>query len=839
MTFRSPYMLLLLLLLPTLVVVWRWRRGYVPPLALALRLLAALLVIVALANPIVLRSVALQGLLVLLVDQSDSLGEEGKAALRDQASALAQAHTGPSRVLYFGGDVAAETAAAPPLAPNAEHTDIAGALHAARALLDTSGGRIVLLSDGAQTRGDALAEAQALHAAGVPVDTIAYRPPGGAAEIWLAGVDVPRTLREGEEYAVTLLIGSSSTATAQVALFEGERALITQQVALSPGDNRLTYHTRAGQPGIVRLRATVEGRPDTFARNNSLAATALVASRPRVLLIEGREGNAATLRAALRPAGILAETIDAAGAPAQLSALAAYEGIVLIDVPASSLTLDQMATLREFVRSEGHGLVVTGGRSSFTLGAYKDTPLEEALPVMMTPPPRPQRPAVTLLLIIDQSASMGPATGRSKFDMAKESAILATESLRDEDRIGVLSFDTTHRWAVDFQMLGTGLSLGQIQERIGQIAIGGGTDIYAALNVGLNALAAQPGQVRHAVLLTDGRSFSTERGPYRVLINEARARNITLSAIAIGQDSDTALLKDLAQWGAGRYYFAGQPADIPRLTLMESRIASAEPQVEGDFRADLAAPHPILRDFAPNQIPRLGGYVATTVKPEAELVLHSPEQDPVLAVWQYGLGRAVAWTPSVDAPWAELWPNWPEYGGFWAQLIRYTLPEPDSGALQVRVAPNNGAVTISADAIAANGEPFDLADTEATLILPHGAARQIPLRQIAPGRYTQDVTLPEDGAYAIEVRQRKGAELRVASAGYVQQYPAEYLPARDGAALLARISAATGGLALDNLDSPAPSPLQTGEDEPGLWLWLLIGAALLWPIEIAVRRGLL
>ena len=42
-----------------------------------------------------------------------------------------------------------------------------------------------------------------------------------------------------------------------------------------------------------------------------------------------------------------------------------------------------------------------------------------------------------------------------------------------------------------------------------------------------------------------------------------------------------------------------------------------------------------------------------------ELVLKSPDDDPVLAAWQYGLGRAVAWTPSVESPWAEDWPNWP------------------------------------------------------------------------------------------------------------------------------------------------------------------------------------
>jgi hypothetical protein len=105
-------------------------------------------------------------------------------------------------------------------------------------------------------------------------------------------------------------------------------------------------------------------------------------------------------------------------------------------------------------------------------------------------------------------------------------------------------------------------------------------------------------------------------------------------------------------------------------------------------------------------------------------------------------------------------------------------------------------VTISADALAPSGEPLDLADTEATIMLPDGNVQRIPLRQTAPGHYSADVALPADGPYAIEVRQRKGEELRTASTGYVQNYPGEYRPAQGGAALLAQISAATGGAVL-------------------------------------------
>ncbi len=830
MIIRHPQFLVFLVLLPALAWAWRARGGRISRAALGLRLLIVALLVVALADPVLGRAAPTQGALIVLVDQSDSLGEAGRAALRAQADALLKAHNGPAHVIDFGANAVADADRA---SLRADQTDIAGALAAARGLLSGAPGRVVLISDGAQTRGDALAVARTL---GVPIDTLAYLPEA-RPEIWIASVEAPQTLRADEEFSVTVVVGSSGPAIVQLTLAEGGRQLAEQQVQLQAGENRFTYQDRAGDPGVARFQARVSGQPDTFEQNNAGAATALIAPQPRVLLLESRAGAAAQLGRALRANGVQAEVSAASRLPAQISALDEYEGIVLIDVPAGDFTLDQMATLREYVRGEGRGLVVTGGRSSLTLGAYKDTPLEEVLPVKMDPPPRPERPPVTLLLIIDHSLSMGSASGVSKFDMAKESALLATESLRQEDRIGVLAFDEQQTWVVDFQVLGSGLSLGQIQERIGALDIGGGTDICAALDLGLSTLEQQPGKVRHAVIMTDGQSFRNDScGPYPDLIERARTANITLSSIAIGADADTELLQNLARWGAGRYHFAAQPSDIPRLTLIESQIANAEPQIEGDFRAQLQAPHPLLRDFTPNQIPKLNGYVGTTIKPEAELVLKSPQDDPVLATWQYGLGRAVAWTPSADAPWADAWPNWPDYGKFWAQIVRYALPAPDSGPLQVRATPHGDAVAITADALAPSGAPIDLADTVAAITLPDGSTRQVPLRQTAPGHYVEDLALPSNGAYAIMVTQRKDGAERTAAAGYVQRPSAEYLPTGGGAALLAQISAATGGTVLSNPSAPgqpAAAPVAARE----LWPWLILAAALLWPAEIGVRRG--
>ncbi len=837
MTIEHPLVLGFLLLLPLIAAIWRWRGRRVSRLALGLRLAMLALLVLALANPILATERPTAGRQIVLVDQSDSLTDTTRTALRQQGQAFVQERGDGAQALLFGGGVAPDTGdASVPAAVQADITNLAAALRAAGTLTGP-GGTITLLSDGGATEGDTLAAARELAAQGIQVDTVAAEP-ASRIDVWVAEVRAPPVLRQGEEYSVDITVGSTGTGQARLQLFDGTTPLEIQDVDVAAGITTFTYRNRAGNPGIARLRAEISAEPDAFPQNNSAATTARVAPPPRVLIVEGNSGGSAPLRVALRNEGVQSDVVQAAGLPPQLDRLEPYEGLVLVNISAGELSLDQMTTLREFVRSEGRGLVVTGGRSSLTLGAYKGTPLEEALPVTMDPPPRPQRSQVTMLLIVDQSASMGGSFSPSKLDMAKEATILATQALREEDRLGVLAFDLSQNWVVPFQQLGTGLSVAQAQERIGSIGLGTGTNIYDALFVGLNELSRQPGETRHAVLLTDGRSFESQRSPYNALLEAARAENITLSTIAIGSDSDTELLRQLANAGAGRYHFAATPNEIPRLTLQESDIIRSAPQIEGAFRAEVVAQHPLIQNFSASDIPQLGGYVATTLKPEAELVLDSPEEDPVLAVWQYGLGRAVAWTPSVEEPWADSWSNWNEYGQFWAQIVRYTLPEPNSGPLQVRATPRGRETLISVDALQPGGAARDLAETTATITLPGGTTQTVPLQQTGPGRYSASVVLPENGPYGVAVAQQASGTTAQSEIGYVQPYAAEYLPVAGGAALLEQISATTGGSVLAALPGGTASAApDIAAAPPTLAPWLLGLALLLWLAEIAERRG--
>ena len=825
-------MLVLLFITVCLLGWWLARGARLHRLAVGLRVAIVALLLAALANP-TRAGTSPPTPLVLLVDQSASLPVATRSQTWDAAQTAA-ANLRPFRpvqVVAWGADTALATGTQPP-AINADGTDVAGALRLAGGLLP-NGGDVVLMTDGAATTPNTLAEAPRLVAQGVTVNTVPLT--NTAVDVRIESLRVPTALREGERFSADVVVWSSDAGQVRLDLTSDNQPVAGRTVPVNVGRNAFSFQSQAGTRGFHQWSATISANNDAQSANNTLAAWTVVGPPPRVLVVERAPDSAAALRDALENAGLVTEAIRPNGLPTRLSQLGVYDSIVLHDVPATALSLDQQLALREYVRSLGHGLVTLGGDNSYSLGGYANTPLEEVLPVSMEPPPRRERPTVTLLLIVDRSASMLGQRGKDKFSLALAAALAATESLGKDDTLGVLAFDTTNEWAVNFTTIGTGAQLSAIQNQITSIVAGGGTNIYGALEVGMTALDQQPGRVRHAVLLTDGRSGAT--GSYEALIAPLRAKGITLSTIAIGTDADLPLLESLAKLGAGRYHFAATPEELPRLTLQETEIARQDPVVEGAFQANLGAPHPAIRGLDISSLPQFDGYVALTPKPQAEQLLRAPEGDVILATWQYGLGRATAWTSDAGERWTSDWSRWAGWGPMMAQIIAATYPDPANNLLRIETAVVGGQATITLDATDDAGIPLDLADVGVRVVAPDGSEEVLSARQFAPGRYRTTAQIPAEGAYQVLAALEQANTRLEARGGVVRPYSPEWA-ANPDPGLLTQLAAATGGR-VDSLAALTTPPTAAEPIRPprAWWPFLVAAALLLWLIEVAVRRG--
>lgn len=850
LSLERPWALLLLLLLvpaaiylsrTSMALMRQGRRRW----SLALRVTLILLLVFAFAGLGVVRA-AERLSVVFLVDGSDSIPSQGSALAAGYInSALDTMQEGDTAgVVMFGADALVDRPISPSKAPPdlaskpiATYSNIEEAVRLAMSLLPSdSARRIVLISDGKENLGSAEWAGRLAGANGVPVDVVAV-PAESGPEVWLEGMSAPSPVREGERVALEVSVASSTDTTATLSIFMDGLPLTSQPVTLVRGSNKFVQPLPPATRGFHTYSATLEApaASDTRRENNRYSAFSMVLGKPSLLIVEGKEGEAAPLRAALAP-NIDSALVTPEAMPQDVAALAGYDGIILVNVPASRLARTGMENLQTVVRELGKGLVVIGGDESYAAGGYFRTPLEEMLPIDLQLPSKLNIPTVAMVMVIDRSGSMmSPHSGNvgvAKIELAKEGAAQAVAQLSERDYAGVVTFDTGADWVVELQPLGDPQ---MFKNRIGSIPGGGGTNIYAGLSPAVDALIGSRAKSKHIVLLTDGVS---EPGDYDSLLAKMGENSITLSTVAVGIDADTNLMQYLAQEGKGNYYYTEDGNALPQIFAHESHIASRSYLIEHPFVPERTSPSEILDGLG--GLPALQGYVGTSPKPGGQIALVSDAGDPVLAQWQYGLGRVVAWTSDAKGQWAREWVAWADFGRFWGQAVRWATGTEAGGALQPRITLEGGTARITVDATAPDGQYLNSLDVTAVVVSPTSITSTVILRQVAAGRYEGEFPTDEEGAYLVRVGARSeeaGTNLSQ-TLGVVVPYSPEYRGDATDDGLMQRLAALTSGRVLSFAEPAAvfEHNLEGVRTTTELWPLLLLLSILLLPFDIGVRR---
>ncbi|HUG47954.1 MAG TPA: VWA domain-containing protein [Candidatus Limnocylindria bacterium] len=789
---------------------------------------------------------------VFVVDLSDSVGAAGhESALAFVREALEERPSGDrAAVVAFGGEALVERLPAEledidriASVPIRSSTDVGGALRLAAALFpDDTQKRIVLVSDGNDTTGRGQSEASLAAARGVQIETFVVGL-GAADEVIVQRLSSPTTARVGELIEIEVTITSTVAQPAGVRLFGDGAQIGFEEVELEAGTNRVRFTTRASEAGFHTFRAVVEAEHDTFAQNNRGDSHTIVKGEPRILLVAGSAAAGANLRAALEAEQQDVTEVTPEQVPTTLDGLATYDAVVLADVPAARLGLQRMTALQIYTRDLGRGLVMVGGPQSYGAGGYARTPLEESLPVDMDVRDRERQPDVALVVVIDRSGSMDachcnnaqqdvgvPIGGIPKVDIGKEAIMRAVSALTQRDEFGVVAFNENADWVIRTAPLG---QVGDVEGQIAGVRADGQTNIFAGLSEAVTSLEGTTATRRHIVLLTDGWSSS---GAYDALLERMAAAGITLSAVGAGGGGADAFLTDLARRGGGRYYPAVNPASIPDIFLKETQQVSGQQIVEETFFPIQTSASPILRGLEEG-LPQLLGYNGTTAKQTAQTVLVSSRDDPVLAQWQYGLGRAVAWTSDATGRWATSWVAWPGFNQFFSQLVSWTFPGDESEGMEAEFVADGDEARLRLRSVQADGTPRNFFDTVAGVTDPLFATRELRLEQVAPGVYETELGRLTPGAYAMRIVQTRPGESPLArTMVLVAPTPAEYRLLGTNERLLSALRGATGGRPLEAGAEAWRHDLGATTAATDLWPLLLLVALLLWPLDVAVRR---
>lgn len=858
MSFTTPLALLLLATIPYFfwlgrprVPIRRWRAWS----SLGLRLLIIMLLTLSLAGTQMVRA-ADELAVVFLIDASDSMNAAQAAAaetfVRDAITTMTM--TDQAAVIVFGANALVERpmsglAELAPVtsAPQSLHTNLAEAIRLGMALFPAgSARRMVVLSDGATTLGDTTAAAQLAAASSVQLDFYYLPRQDGAAEALLTSVNAPTRVVQGETFRLEVTAESTTNMPANLRVLAGGQIVYEATVSLRTGANQFTIPLRAAAQEFARYQVQLLPTADTYYQNNELSAFTEIVGPPRILLVASdgtvaddgspMPDEAPQLRLALAAAGLEVDQTTPANLPANLAALSNYASIVLVNVNAKDLSPRKMEALQLYVRDLGGGLVAVGGPASYGMGGYFRTPLEETLPVEMQIKDQERFPSVSIVIVIDRSGSMGAMEGGvSKIQLAAEGAVRVVELLNDFDEITVIPVDTQPNNPIGpLPASDKATAVGLIR----QISAGGG-GIYVrnGLEAAAAALANSPNQVKHIILLADGADSEQKEGVPE-LIAGLTAENVTITTVSIGQGPDTAWLQQMAELGNGRFHFTDQAANLPQIFTQETTSIQRSYLVEERFFPILGSSSPVLTGIT--AVPPLYGYVGTSAKGTAQVILKTHLDDPLLAAWQYGLGRAVAWTSDATGRWGIDWVRWNGFPVFWAQVVRWTVAQGVNSQVETTVTLQQGHATLMVNARGSDNTFLNNLVMESNVIAPDGVVTNLNLVQVAPGQYTTSFTPQAEGAYLIRVAGRDDEVIVAQTSGWVLGYSPEYQQLESNPALLAALAELTGGRDLSATDGGVTAvfdhtlPGQTATRP--IWPWLTGMALMLLPLDVATRR---
>ncbi len=717
--------------------------------------------------------------------------------------------------------------------------------------------RIVLISDGNQTAGDVISAARSAKALGVPIDVYPQRY-DVTEEVIVERVVAPATARMNETISVQVLVRSQSPASGRLTVLLNDDPIdldpasegVSRAVDLATGLNTFAIPVAVPIAGAVSLSAEFvpdPGSADVIVENNVAETITFMSSEGRVLILANDEIEVRELTRALAEARIASEVRPPTEAPESLVSMSPYDAIVMVNTPVDHFSLQQQRDLYSYVHDQGGGLVMIGGDEAFGAGGWIGSPLADALPVKLDPPQRENMPRGALALIM-HSCEMP----KGNF-WGKQVAKAATDRLSRLDLVGMLEYDYQrgYVWTLPLQTVGDRAA---VNRAINGLAMGDAQTFQQMMTMALNGLQNANAGQKHVIIISDG----DPTPPPLSLLDQYAASNITVSTVLVFPHSfnnagtEVRTMRGIANRTGGNFYGPIGEADaqnLPSIFIKEA-VKVTRPLIwEGEPF------NPAITDSAVESmrgiraIPQITGYVVTAERDgPVRIVMRGMEEDPILAQWQFGLGRSLCFMSDASTRWAQQWTGWGQYRAFWEQQIRWAMRPSGSADMRVVTEDLGDRTKIVIEALdPGSGERLNFLRLAGRVTGPDGSAQDLAPIQVGPGRYEAIFDSASRGSYVMNFRYRSptqgedaGPMEGTVQAAFTRPFADEYRALTDNAALLQEVARITGGNVLDGDPRNANLWRRDGLDMPvaltPIWLPLTIIGVGLFLTDVAVRR---
>lgn len=323
---------------------------------------------------------------------------------------------------------------------------------------------------------------------------------------------------------------------------------------------------------------------------------------------------------------------------------ALYDAVVLNNINANKLTNGKVDTLAGYLGDSGKGLVVIGGDSAFDKGAYKNHYFESILPAQVGVAKKQPGGEINVVVVIDISESTGfgfsQGSGSTKIDVEKSLASNILNQLSQEYKVAVVAFN--HRGFVLSQLAPLSEQY-NLSRRIASLKDTGGTLVSAGLQKA-SALLLKAGGSKNVIVISDG--ITQMPGDAIAKAKELASQGAKVFSVGVGENTDETFMKLLAANGGGLYF---RPSEAQRLSLVLGDTPDGKEESMSLLVVDSS--HWITKgDFSLNA--KLSGYNFILPKSQGRKLITTDIDRPIVVAGRFGLGRIVAIATDDGSKWA-------------------------------------------------------------------------------------------------------------------------------------------------------------------------------------------
>jgi von Willebrand factor type A domain len=805
-----------------------------PPLRTWRRLVCLGLLVLTLVQPQLRRLDS--GLeLAVLVDLSASAADALAPRINEMQALLERSKSGDDGLFYVDYAELAQVRGEADDIPTHKRQQTRTALAIQFALSRLSperSGRLLLITDGYSTEPLTGIE-ERLARQGVALDYRLVSLPS-AADYRIDHLDFPLRAQVGEPFLIDVQIAGDPDGPVSIEILRDGVPIGRAKADVQRGRAAVHFSDRLAHAGAHRYTAQLSAANDTRPGNNRAEKWIEITGGPRVLLVSLYAGN--PLGNALAGQGFEVETVDNP-ANLQVGMLSGARAVILDNTPAFRLPHDFLAGLDFYVRSQGGGLLMIGGKNSFGAGGYFESAVDDLLPVSMESRSERRKLAVAMSIVLDRSGSMAASVAGNlqKMDLANEGAARSIELLGPMDAVSVFAVDTEAHVVVPLTTLEANRQ--PLINAVRRIDSGGG-GIYVP--TGLRAaheqlLKATVGQ-RHVLLFADANDATEELGDYPTLIKAMVKDGITISVIGLGTDKDSGakFLQEVAELGQGRIFFNADATELPAVFAQETVAMARSTFVDTPAKITPAAGWMEMTARPLPWLEAIDGYNLSYLKPLATAAAFTADDNkaPLISFWQRGAGRVGAVAFPLGGDYSQRVRAWKSYGDFIQTIGRWVSGDALPPGLGLRTRLDGALLQLDLFYDASWEQTFG--ETAPRVMLGDGAdgkARDLVWERLEPGHFSTSAPLEPDQWVrgAIQAGKHTLAFGPIMAGSNIEW---TFDPAR--LAELQAVSHASGGIERIDLSSvwQAPHRAEFRDLRP----WLLIALALLFVADALCAR---